>query len=160
MMLNLRDVEIMRKFSFLMVVAAVSLGACSSDNVSKVSKEKTYKPYLAEEQIRHSSLWVGDEWSPEDWVKEDGDKKRITHNLYASDILVDQYTNKDNIPVLEVGDQFMRMSGIDRNRVLQFMDHVFEITTSSKDGLFYVMYDQNGDDEMVGLYNKHGFQRY
>ncbi|MGH1377785.1 MAG: hypothetical protein ACRBB3_03090 [Alphaproteobacteria bacterium] len=149
----------MRKFSFLMVAAAVSLGACA-DNSPKISKEKTYKPYLAEEQIRQSSLWVGDKWSPEDWVKEDGDKKRIMQDLYESDILVRQYTNKDNIPVLEVGDQFMRMSGIDRNRVLEFMDHVFEITTSSKDGLFYIMYDQNGDDEMVGLYNKHGFQRY
>ena len=146
----------MRKFSFLMVFAAISLSACSS----KPWSGDDFKPYLGEEQIRQSSLWMGDNWTPEDWIKEDGDEKRVMHDLYAADIIVDQYANKDDIPVLGVGDQFMRMSDVDRYRVLQFMDHVFEITTSSQDGLFYILYDQDGDDEIVGLYNKHGFQRY
>ncbi|PCJ98109.1 MAG: hypothetical protein COA45_08120 [Zetaproteobacteria bacterium] len=145
----------MRKFSFLMVFAALSLSACSS----KPWSGDDFKPYLGEQQIRQSSLWEGDNWTPEDWLKEEGDEKRVMHDLYAANIVTDQYTDNDNIPVLEVGEQFMRMSGIDRYRVLQFMDHVFEITTSSPNGMFYVIYNLD-DDDPVGLYNKHGFQRY
>lgn len=118
-----------------------------------------FKPYLGNEQLSQRSLWDNDTWTPEDWIKDAGDAKRIMKDLYANDIITDQYMNSDNIPVLEVGDTYMRLSTFDRNRIVQFVDHVFQITKSEKDGMFYIYY-RDLDDDPLGVYNKYGLLQY
>ncbi len=118
-----------------------------------------FQPYLGEQQIRQRSLWDGDTWTPEAWIKDAGDEKRIMRSLYDANILADQYTDGDNIPVLEVGENFIKLSGVDQIRVLKFVDHIFEISSSEENGMFYVLYEKD-DDEPMGLFNKYGFQRY
>ncbi len=121
--------------------------------------EVDFYPYIGEEKIRQRSLWDGDTWTPEDWIKEAGDEKRVMRDLYASNILTKQYIDSDNIPVLEVGENFVKLAGVDQRRVLQFVDYIFEITPSEENGMFYVIYTQD-QSEPLGLYNKHGFQSY
>ncbi len=159
----------MRIFRFLMILTVCVAG------LSAVSHAKPkpwvwgwwpshwqgldFKPYLGQQQIRQRSLWDGDAWTPEAWVKEAGDAKRIIRDFYETGIIVDQYENSDNIPVLKVGETFVRLSGVDRRRVLKFVDHTFGITTAEEFGMFYVYYDQNDEDPM-GVFNKYGFQQY
>ncbi len=118
-----------------------------------------FKPYLGNQVLSQRSLWDNDTWTPEDWIKDAGDSKRIMRDFYAYDIISNQYTDGDNIPVLVVGDTFMRLSGLDRRRVLQFVDHVFQITTAEENGMFYV-YHSKLDDDPLGVYNKYGLQQY
>ncbi len=158
----------MRILAFLLV-AMVAFGGFSGE---AFAKKKTgwsfwslnwgvykFEPYIGEQQIRQRSLWDGDHWTPEAWIEDAGDEKRIMRDLYASGIIVKQYTGKKNIPVLKVGEPFTRLSGIDQRRVLEFVDHVFEITTAEENGMFYVVYE-NDKKEPMGLYNQYGFQSY
>ncbi len=118
-----------------------------------------FKPYLGNQQISQRSLWDDDQWTPEAWIKDAGDAKRIMRDFYAYDIVSDQYVGDENIPVLEVGQGFMRLSSLDRRRVLQFVDHVFGITKGEENGMFYVYYREL-DDDPLGVYNKYGLQQY
>tara|TARA_B100001989_G_scaffold216504_1_gene167364 strand:- start:648 stop:1127 length:480 start_codon:yes stop_codon:yes gene_type:complete len=116
-----------------------------------------FDPYLGHQQIRQRSLWDGDDWTPEAWIKDAGDERRIMRDLYQSHIILDQHKDSQNIPVLVVGDPFKKLSDMDARRVLKFIDYVFEITTSEKDGMFYVYHIDDSKNPM-GLYNKYGFQ--
>ncbi len=122
-------------------------------------KNLDFKPYLGNQQISQRSLWDDDQWTPEAWIKDAGDAKRIMRDFYAYDIVSDQYVGDEDIPVLEVGETYMRLSGLDRRRVLQFVDHVFGITKGEEDGMFYVYYREL-DDDPLGVYNKYGLQQY
>lgn len=158
----------MRIFGFFLVFAVLTMSVADVHARSKSSlwrwgaqswHDVDFHPYIGEEKIRQRSLWDGDNWTPEAWIKDAGDEKRIMRDLYAANILTEQYTDGDNIPVLEVGENFIKLSGVDQNRVLQFVDHIFQISTAEENGMFYVMYEKE-DDEPLGLYNKYGFQKY
>jgi hypothetical protein len=116
-----------------------------------------FKPYLGDSQLTQRGIWDRDTWTPEAWIKDAGDEKRIMRDLYAVDILSDQYTNGDDIPVLVVGQNYMRLSGLDQRRILQFVDYVFKITSSEENGMFFVYYRENKSKE-IGVYDKNGFQ--
>lgn len=122
-------------------------------------QDYNFHPYLNEQKIKQRSLWDQDEWTPEAWIKDAGDEKRIMRDFYATGIVKQQYVDGDNIPVLRVGDAFMQLSGLDQRRVLQFVDHVFEITTSTENGMFYVYHDELRR-KPLGLFNQYGFQAY
>lgn len=158
----------MRILGFLLVLATVAVSVSDAHARSKNSlwrwwggnwQEVDFQPYIGEEQIRQRSLWDGDQWTPEAWIRDAGDEKRVMRSLYDANIVTGQYLDGDNIPVLEVGENFILLSGVDQIRVLKFVDHIFEISTSEENGMFYVLFDQD-DDEPLGLYNKYGFQKY
>ncbi len=158
---------IMRVLSFLLVLAVLSLGF-SNQSYARASfwglwssdwQNLDFQPYIGNQENSQRSLWDDDMWTPEAWVENAGDEKNIMRNLYESNIIISQYTDRDNIPILEVGDNFISLSGVDRRRILQFVDYVFEITSSEENGMFYVFYSRN-DDEPLGVYNKYGFQTY
>lgn len=159
----------MRVLGFLLIIATFSIGSSTASYASSKPwlwgwwpshwQGLDYQPYLGGQKIGQRSLWDGDGWTPEAWIKDAGDAKRIMHDFYSANIVTGQYSDKDNIPVLEVGAQFMQLSGIDKQRVLKFIDHVFEITTAEENGMFYVIYDEN-KKEPVGVFNKYGFLPY
>jgi hypothetical protein len=118
-----------------------------------------FKPYLGDQQIKNRSLWDGDTWTPELWIADaGGDPKRIMHDFYANGIIQDQFKNGDDVPVLQVGETFLRLSGSDRIRILRFVDHVFEIT-KQPEGMFFVQLGDE-DDLPLGIWDKRGFQQY
>ncbi len=123
-------------------------------------KNLEFKPYLGDERFVQPSLWEGDrKWTPEQWAKDAGSEQRIMRDFYATGIISDQYIDSDNIPVLVVGRKFMSLSGVDKRRVLDFVDYIFKITKNEKNGMFYVYYSEL-DDDPIGVYNKFGFQQY
>lgn len=121
-------------------------------------RSQSFQPYLGKQTLTQRGLWDRDDWTPEAWIKDAGDVNRIMHDLYATDIIADQYTDGKNIPVLVVGYNFMRLSGTDRRRVLEFIDHVFKITQAHENGMFFVYY-READKKPIGVYDKNGFQQ-
>lgn len=157
----------MRIFGLFLLVAAMAFGMSSPSFAKKGSwswwpnhwQEMDFTPYVGGQKLHQRWVWDSDPWTPQDWIDQAGDEKRVLHDFYAAGILTDQYTDSDDIPVLEVGDGFIKLSGKARRRVLGFVDYVFEITKSEEFGTFYVYY-QKDDEKPMGLYNKHGFQSY
>ncbi len=117
-----------------------------------------FEPYMGQEKLRQRSIEDNDTWTPQDWIKNPGDEKIILRDFYTMGILVKQFMDND-IPVLRVGEPFVQLSTFDQRRILAFIDYVFEITTSKKDGMFYIYYEAD-DNNPLGLYNKYGFQNY
>ncbi len=159
----------MRILSFLLLLVSFSIGTTSHSYASEKPwawgwwpahwQGLDFKPYLGNQKIGQGSLWDDDAWTPEAWIKDAGDEKRIMRDFYATGIVVKQYKNGDNIPVLELGNQFIQLSGLDQRRILQFVDHVFNITKAEENGMFFVVYSE-ADDSPMGIYNKYGFQSY
>lgn len=160
----------MRILSFLVVLALFATSFPDLSHARKTEtcpwnwwsqnwKQQTFKPYLAGDgKLSQRGLWDNDTWTPEAWIKDAGDEKRIMHDLYATDIVSDQYTDENNIPVLVVGQNFMRLSGTDQRRILMFIDHIFKITSAEQNGMFFVFYRENEEKE-IGVYDKNGFQQ-
>lgn len=159
----------MRRFGlFLMTVCTVALvSQASYAGARKESswlnrpthwKNLNYEPYLGNNKITQRGLWEKDDWTPEDWAKDAGSPQRIIKDFYMGDIIREQYNDENNVPVLVVGDGFMRLSGLDRRRVLSFVDYAFDITASEENGMFYV-FSAEDMKEPIGIYNKYGFQQ-
>jgi len=161
----------MRLFGFLLVLMVLGTAMLAPQAVYADSKpgswmwwpnhwkNQDFQPYLKGEKLSQRSLWDDDKWTPEAWIKDAGDAKRIMRDLYVAQIIVDQYEDNDNIPVLKVGKGYQQLSMLDRNRVLQFVDHVFGITAREDNGMFFI-YDSIRDKEPLGVYGKHGMQHY
>tara|TARA_R110002072_G_scaffold289895_1_gene457270 strand:+ start:255 stop:722 length:468 start_codon:yes stop_codon:yes gene_type:complete len=155
----------MRFVGFCLLVLITSAGFSAQSHAESWKwwpsnwQNTDFQPYIGQQQLHQRSLWDGDTWTPEAWEKDAGDSRRIMRDLYAAGILTDQYSDGKNIPVLEVGEGFFLLSSVDQRRVLQFVDYVFEITTSEENGMFYVYYKLD-NDKPAGLYNKYGFQSY
>ncbi len=118
-----------------------------------------FTPYIGRQKLGQRSHKDNDTWTPQDWLENEGDAKAIIRDFYEGGILVKQYIGRKQIPALRVGEPFVRLSNFDQRRILAFIDYVFEITTSTEDGLYYVYYEAD-DKEPLGLYNKYGFQSY
>lgn len=157
-----------RIFGFLLVVATFAMGA----SVSVFAKKATYAnwlatpiskgdftPYIGRQKLGQRSHKDDDIWTPQDWIENEGDETAIIRDFYEADIIVKQFVNSQNVPVLRVGESFVKLSNFDQKRVLDFVDFVFQITTAEENGMFYVQYERD-DKEPLGLYNKHGFQSY
>lgn len=158
----------MRVFRFLLMLAVMVTALSGVSKAEPKSwvwgwwpshwKNLDFQPYLDGEKFIQRGLWDRDTWTPQAWIKDAGDAKRIMRDLYSVDIIRDQYTDDHNIPVLVVGPTFMRLSGLDRRRVLKFVDYVFKITESEENGMFFVFSSEN-DDDPIGVFDKNGFQQ-
>lgn len=114
-----------------------------------------FKPYLEDPKEPHNSQWDNDLWEPSDWYDDHASPKTTMDKLYGAGIITDQYVD-DDVPVLEVGHNFMRLSGQEKRRVAAFVDHVFGITQARENGMFYVYYEVT--DKPIGVYTKDGLQ--
>ena len=157
----------MRILSFLLLFTVAVTGFAQLSHADKATHwsyiyhdgyKHNFEPYIGEQVLKQRSTWDNDTWTPEDWIDNPGDEKIILRDFYAIGLLKKQFVD-DGIPVLRVGEKFVQLSGFDQRRVLEFIDYVFEITTSEENGMFYVYYEKD-DNDPLGLYNKHGFQNY
>jgi len=157
----------MRFLGLLLLFAVVFTGFSSQSYAKKATHwgflyhdgyKHNFEPYMGKQKLNQGSIEDNDTWTPQDWIDNPGDEKIVLRDFYAMNILVKQFMD-NGIPVLRVGAPFVQLSSFDQGRVLAFVDYVFEITTSNKDGMFYVYYEAD-DNNPLGLYNKYGFQNY
>ena len=119
-------------------------------------KSDFVRPYLEEAKLPHNSQWADDEWSPQDWIDARGGSViAVVNGFYSAGIIKDQYFD-DDVPVLEVGQTFIDLSGQEQRRVVAFMDDVFGVTSSSKAGVIEIEF--HDDNKSVGLFTKDGLQ--
>lgn len=115
-----------------------------------------FQPHLEDAKTPHNVQWRDDDWQPQDWIAERGSAKAVMDGLYDAQIVTGQYTDR-GVPVLEVGQGFMDLSGRDKRRVVKFVDHAFSVTANSPSGVFYV-YHMADDNNPIGVYGRDGLQ--
>lgn len=118
------------------------------------------RPYLEDGKTPHNSQWEQDSWQPEDWIKARGTQEDVLNDLYAAGIIKEQYMD-DDLPVLEVGRNFIRLSDKDKNHVAKFVDHAFGITAGNEKAMYLIELENPswlGSNYPVGVYTRSGLQ--
>jgi hypothetical protein len=123
-------------------------------------ENQDFKPYYENGTDPHPLSYRLDPrmatWSPAQWVRNDQNTRTDKPGLgliarwYDARILVDQYMD-DDVPYLSVGPNFYHLSGFDKSRVAQTIDHVYGIT-KQKPGMFYIIDART--EEVIGFYTK------
>ena len=125
-----------------------------------------FKPYLMDPKEPHNSQWRATwnqdhDWSPEKWIEAEGSVEAIMANFYNMNIIKEQ-TEDRNIPVLIVGDGFMRLSGEEKRHVAELIDYVFAVTEREENAYFTIYYDRTkrlfSRGEPIGVYTENGLQ--
>ena len=126
------------------------------EGIWKRPKGTQVRPYLDEAKLPHNSQWAEDDWTPQDWVDARGGSPfNVIDGFYRADIITDQKFDKD-VPVLEVGQGFLRLSAKEQRRVLAFIDDTYGVTSGSEAGVIEICLDHEGD--IIGLFDKDGLQ--
>ncbi len=151
---SIKGLKIMRFLSVYIVFAALGLAFLLTGCAGYEQEHDEVRPYLNDSKIPHNVQWANDTWKPEDWTQgKGGNARNVIDGFYAADIITDQYEDGDT-PVLEVGQGFMKLSELDKRRVVMYVDHVFKVTDAAPDGMFYVRHKKS--DKVLGIYNKDG----
>tara|TARA_B100002019_G_C21009664_1_gene469380 strand:+ start:84 stop:551 length:468 start_codon:yes stop_codon:yes gene_type:complete len=108
--------------------------------------------YYEDGKIPHNRQWDKEQWTPSAWLSQDIE---LIKEFYRHHVLKDQKV-KGGVPYLYVGWQFHNLSGYDKRRVVQTIDHVYGITSIEDDAVFY-LYDPREND-VIGMYSKYGLQ--
>ena len=100
---------------------------------------KKYNPYL--EDARHAQIpqWADEDWYVEDWTSQQSGRNKgmtLVEGFYAADILRDQKAGHAELPVLVVGPNFYRLSGLDKRRVAHTVAVTYGMTEDDKGGAF------------------------
>ncbi len=113
------------------------------------------RPLLENGKDPNNAQWCHDKWKPEGWVETRGSAGEVIRDFYTGGIITDQY-KEDGVHVLEVGKGFMNLSSIDKRRIAAFFDHVYNVTESADNGMFFIYHWKT--EEPIGIYTKHGLQ--
>ncbi len=116
------------------------------------------RPLLETGKEPHNIQWEFDNenWSPAEWADfHRGDTQEMLNRLMDAGIVTDQY-KQDGVPVLEVGQPYLRLSGLEKRRVAEYIDFMYGVTKEREDGMFLI-YREDTDEE-IGYFTKHGLQ--
>ncbi len=124
---------------------------------SLVSKKRSVEPNPYLEDVRHLQIaqWEHTDWYAEDWSYQK-DSMSLVKGFYTGDIIRGQYLDNNQIPVLVVGPNFYRLSGLDKRRVTQAVSLAYGITDSKENGSFMLRdwYTKSN----IGTYDHHGLR--
>lgn len=156
----------MKIFVILMVFGFTCCGEISSAKAENAiqrwfhkltTKERDYdaQPYLEDVKQGQIPQWEHENWYAQDWLSQK-DGMSLIQGFYKADILHDQYIGKKGLPVLEVGPNFYRLSGLDKRRVVEIVDLTYGMTDSKNNGSFFLR-DWNSK-HMIGVFDHQGLR--
>ncbi len=122
--------------------------------------ERKYNPNFDEPLLEgpkhpHNNQWEGSNWHPQQWVDFYGNPQTQLDRLEDTGIITGM-GEKDDIPVLEVGHAFLRLSGQEKRRVVEYVDYVLDVTRTSPRGAMLVYDDYS--NSYIGIYTDDGLQ--
>ena len=122
-----------------------------------------FKPYLMPPGEPHNRQWDYrleergpgryEQWTPADWMGEDKGLSTL-RGFFENGVLVETTVKRD-VPVLIVGETFFDLSGYDKRRVTDFVNHVYNLTDS--DPAYFRLRDAR-TREWIGYYDQFGLR--
>lgn len=109
------------------------------------------RPELEDGKTPHNTQFADDPWTPQEWIDSRGSVSAVVDGFYKAGIVTDQSRHwRTGVPILEVGQGFMRLSGQDKRRVAKFMDYTFQ-NSEGYGGTYTLRHKASGDS--IGIYN-------
>lgn len=112
------------------------------------------RPNLEDGKTPHNVRWADDDWKPEDWVDEEHTAQDVMSGFYRAGIITDQDVRGPGNVSVEVGQGFMRLSNLEKRRVIRFVDWVGGYTSGAPNGVIVLYHKASGDS--IGSYNAEG----
>jgi hypothetical protein len=102
----------------------------------------------------HNSQWSGTNWTPADWIKASGgDGTKLVQQWINNGIIVGSYKDRDDVPYLEIGPYFYHLSGLDKRKVTETLDAIYQIT-AHKPEMYFIK--DAATKKIIGTYTKEG----
>lgn len=112
------------------------------------------RPNLEDGKIPHNVRWADDDWTPQDWIDEEHTAQDVMSGFYQAGIITDQDVEGPGQVRVEVGQGFMRLSSLEKRRVIRFVDEVEGYTKQAPNGIILLYHKASGDS--IGSYNAEG----
>ncbi len=113
-----------------------------------------FNPHYDNGTDPHNSQWMGQTWTPADWIKSSGgDGTKLVQGWINNGILVGSYKDKQGVPYLEVGPYFYHLSGLDKRKVTETLDAIYQVT-AQKPNMFFVK--DAATQKVIGTFTKEG----
>jgi hypothetical protein len=107
-------------------------------------------------QNQHPQQWEGQDWDTSAW-NENWTPEIALRKFYKADIFKAQYINEKNVPVLELGPTFYKLSDLDQRRMLKLLADYNNIFSR---GFNVISLHDWYTKEIVGTYTAKGMQLY
>lgn len=105
----------------------------------------------------HNNQWNNSGWSPEGWAEFYGDKDTQIQQMVKVGILTDlSDMDDDDVAEIEVGQAFVRLSGQEKRRVIEYVDYAYGFTQRNPNGTILIQHDPTCC--YIGIYTKNGLQ--
>ncbi len=114
-------------------------------------------PHLHDARTPHNTQWQDNNWTPQEWTDaRGGNPMNVIQGFYDADIIRDQNFNKDEVPVLIVGQGFINLSDGEKRRVAMYVDDTYGITRSNPQAAYLLEFYKKS--KAVGIFTKDGLQ--
>ncbi|HPD83644.1 MAG: hypothetical protein R3D88_05535 [Alphaproteobacteria bacterium] len=136
---------------FLLGFSAFGMVGCAQKPITA----QEFQPYLENTRELQIPQWEDTNWYVEDWtVQESG--MDLIKGFYKADIIRDQKVGREKLPILVVGPNFYRLSGLDKRRVMTTVDHVYGITEIKPNGSFFL--EDWYTHKKIGVFDENGLR--
>lgn len=153
----------MKKITFLLATAILATSATAAHAGPKFLgifwwpshwTDQDFVPNYANGTDPHNSQWMGTNWTPADWIKaEGGDGTKLVDKWMKARIIVGSYKDMWGTPYLEIGPNFYHLSGLDKRKVTETLDVVYQVT-ANKPGMYFIKDAET--QKVIGTFSKEG----
>lgn len=117
-------------------------------------KNQDFVPHYANGTDPHNSQWSGEKWTPADWIKTvGGDGTKLVEGWMNAGIIKGSYKDSAGVPYLEVGPNFYHLSGLDKRKVTETLDAIYQVT-ANKPNMYFIK--DPATRKVIGTYTKEG----
>lgn len=153
----------MIKFSIIFILLSVALMPSAAHADPKFFsfwwwpshwENQDFIPYYDNGTDPHNTQWSSVSWKPEDWISMDtGNGADLISKWITVGILQKQTLRSGDVTTVDIGPNFYHLSGLDKRRVMETVDSVYQIT-AKRPAMFYV--NDPGTGKIIGSYSKTG----
>ncbi|MEM6811694.1 MAG: hypothetical protein AAF549_04420 [Pseudomonadota bacterium] len=125
--------------------------------VNRRSHVPQYEPYLEDVKELQIPQWEEENWYVEDWLAQK-EPMELMRGFYNADIIRNQTLDGKKTPILTVGPNFYHLSGLDKRRVTQTIDHIYQISAGKENGSYFLK-DWH-TKKHIGVFDENGLRLY
>lgn len=160
-MTALKHILFLTLFLLFITIIATADYSNAADRVRSQFPEKitgATQSYMHGSHQPITSAWSNQDWIPERYGISDLNKrKKIMNRLESSGLIKEIGMDKNGLPLIRVGDLFLRLADSDKYKILQTVDYILNPEENNRNYLAYAVQHERSE-QFLGIYSKEGLQ--